>query len=155
MQAAKEWLAEETRLDEMTPEVRLEYLVDKWDELLGKQPQDFHALGGSNNWVRGKAWSRIVALGKPVVPLARDRLARTAGLVDEAFWHAVLVHFRAADVDHKLVDRLLESGRLRNGSDPSGRIMAKLILTAAGTADIDVKYPELKCTESIFSIGGR
>jgi hypothetical protein len=152
--AVKDWLAEEVRLDRMAPEARLEHLVQKWDELL-EERKDFHFLGGSNNWLRPKAWSRIVALGQPVVPLAKDRFDHTADPIDEAFWHAVLVHFRAAEVDHRLVARLLEGGRRRNDGDQADRIMARLILTAAETTDIEVKYPELRYIESIYSIGGR
>jgi hypothetical protein len=137
----RDWLSLRKKLLAMTQEARLEYTMEAWDEYLGENWERFsNSVWGSN--LRADSWSRIVSLGPPAAPLARQRESDCVGLLDRAFWHAVVVYL-GGDIDYKLVARLITEPDQSDSANSCYRQMAKLILQAGKVGDISVKYPEL------------
>jgi hypothetical protein len=137
----REWLLLHAKLAALSPEARLEFTMNAWDEHLSTNWERFNdSVWGPK--MRAESWSRIVSLGPPAAPLVRQREADCVGLLDRAYWHAVAV-FLGDEIDYKLVARLINEPDESDTIYSRYRQMAKLILQAGKVRDIPVKYPEL------------
>jgi hypothetical protein len=137
----REWLTLRKELTAMTAEARLEYTINAWDAYLGANWERFSdSIWGTN--LREDAWSRIVSLGPPAAPLARQRERDCVGLLDRAFWHSITVYL-GDEIDYKLIARLIKERESPDTVYSSYRQFAKLILQAGNVTDIPAKYPEL------------
>jgi hypothetical protein len=129
------WLKYRAELAAMSPDDRLRHVVGVWDEFLDSHWERFVDLTQDN--LRIECWSRIAALGKEVMPLAKVRQEEALHPMHRAIWHAVLVEL-GEKIDLHLVAQLISAG------ERSSLHMAKLILRAGNVPDIDERFPELK-----------